>query len=325
VVGFFDMTDPEEFKTVYAPMAEPTLVPYGGSFAIKHALVPAMAEKMGMKESKGFGTTGQMAFVLKFDNFEKAMGWFTGPEYAAVLQKRDEVADFKMAVVETIRPPKKGYVYGFFDLKDPEEFENVYAPMAEQTLTPYGGKFIMKHALVPAMAAKMGMKESKGFGETGQMAFMLEFDTFEKAMSWFTGPEYTAVLKKRDEVADFKMAVVEGAPIPPGSGLVVGFFDITDPVEFRNVYAPMAEPTLVPYGGSFAIKHALVPAMAAKMGMKASKTFGTTGQMAFVLNFADFDTAMDWFTGDEYAAVLEKRDEVADFKMAVTEAMPECF
>ena len=43
-----------------------------------------------------------MAFVLQFPDFEKAMGWFTGPEYAAVLQKRDEVADFKMAVVQAM-------------------------------------------------------------------------------------------------------------------------------------------------------------------------------------------------------------------------------
>jgi len=219
-------------------------------------------------------------------------------------------------------PAKKGYVFGFFDLKNPEEFKTVYSPMAEPTLEPYGGKFIMKHALVPAMAAKMGMKESKGFGTTGMMAFMLEFETFEKAMGWFTGPEYAAVLEKRDEVADFKMAVVEGAPIPASSGLVVGFFDLKNPEEFKTVYSPMAEPTLDPYGGKFAIKHALVPAMAAKMGMKESKGFGTTGQMAFVLQFADFEKAMGWFTGPEYAAVLAKRDEVADFKMAVVEAMP---
>ena len=107
---------------------------------------------------------------------------------------------------------KKGYVYGFFDLKDAAEFKNVYSPMAEPTLEPYGGRFVMKHALPPPMAAKMGMKESKGFGKTGQMAFMLEFDTFEKAMGWFTGPEYAAVLKKRDEVSDFRMAVVEAMP-----------------------------------------------------------------------------------------------------------------
>merc|ERR1719413_20424 len=56
-------------------------------------------------------------------------------------------------------PTKKGYVYGFFDMKNMEEFKTVYSPMAEPTLEPYGGKFIMKHAIVPALAAKMGMKE----------------------------------------------------------------------------------------------------------------------------------------------------------------------
>merc|ERR1740138_932534 len=111
-------------------------------------------------------------------------------------------------------PKKKGYVYGFFDLKNPEEFKTVYSPMAEPTLEPYGGKFVMKHALPPPMAAKMGMKESKGFGTTGQMAFVLQFADFEKAMGWFTGPEYAAVLEKRDEVADFMMAVVESMQEP---------------------------------------------------------------------------------------------------------------
>merc|ERR1719343_538766 len=57
---------------------------------------------MGMKETTGFGETGQMAFVLQIADFDKAMGWFTGPEYAAVISKRDEVADFKMAVVEAM-------------------------------------------------------------------------------------------------------------------------------------------------------------------------------------------------------------------------------
>merc|ERR1712217_901342 len=102
VYGFFDLKDPKEFKEVYSPMAEPTLDPYGGKFAIKHAIAPPLAQKMGMKETKSFGTTGQMAFVLQFANFDKAMGWFTGPEYAKVLEKRDEVADFRMAVVQTM-------------------------------------------------------------------------------------------------------------------------------------------------------------------------------------------------------------------------------
>ena len=59
---------------------------------------------MKVKESKGFGTTGQMAFMLEFPDFDKAMGWFTGPEYAKVTSLRDEVSDFRMAVVQSMSP-----------------------------------------------------------------------------------------------------------------------------------------------------------------------------------------------------------------------------
>ncbi|CAK0884234.1 unnamed protein product [Prorocentrum cordatum] len=240
-------------------------------------------------------------------------------------QESDAQAQSQKAPVDQQQQEKKGYVYGFIDVKDPEEFENVYSPMVEPTLEPYGGKLILKHALTPQMAGKMRMKVSKGFGTTGQWAFMLQFDTFEKAMGWFMGPEYAAVTEKRDQVADFKMAVVEGTPIQAGSGLVVGFFDMKKPEEFEDVYNPMVEPSLDPYGGKFAVKHALVPTMAAKMGMKETKGFGATGQVAFVLQFADFEKAMGWFTGPEYTSVIEKRDEVADFKMAVVESIQESF
>ena len=98
---------------------------------------------------------------------------------------RSLAGDADVAVVEGGDiVPGAGLVYGFFDMKDPAEFKNVYSPMAERTLEPYGGKFVMKHALVPPLAAKMGMKETKTFGTTGQMAFALQFETFEKATAW---------------------------------------------------------------------------------------------------------------------------------------------
>merc|ERR1712178_389419 len=87
-------------------------------------------------------------------------------------------------------PTKKGYVVGFFNLKDPKEFKTVYSPMAEPTLDPYGGKFFMKQPLAAPMAEKMGMPVTKTFGEPGQMAFGLQFESKEKAEGWFNGPEY---------------------------------------------------------------------------------------------------------------------------------------
>lgn len=92
--------DMKAFKEEYSPIAEPTLDGYEGKFIMKHAIPPPIAEKMGMKETKSFGTTGDLAFMLQFPDWDKAMGWFTGPEYAAVISKRDEVSDFRMAVCQ---------------------------------------------------------------------------------------------------------------------------------------------------------------------------------------------------------------------------------
>ena len=75
------------------------------------------------------------------------------PEVADAPEKKEAYAPAATAAAPTAPAPpaatsgKKGYVYGFFDMKDPAEFKNVYSPMAEPTLDPYGGKFVMKHAL----------------------------------------------------------------------------------------------------------------------------------------------------------------------------------
>ena len=144
-------------------------------------------------------------------------------EAVAAGKTAEEAAD--AIITEKAAAGKVGYVVGFVDFKDMKAFKEEYSPIAEPTLEPYGGKFAFKHFLPPPLAEKMGMKVSKGFGKTGDLAFALQFPSFDKAMGWFTGPEYAAVISKRDEVSDFRMAVCEGALMVPGSGLVLGFMD----------------------------------------------------------------------------------------------------
>ena len=87
-------------------------------------------------------------------------------EEAADVREEEEGAEEEESPSEEAAEPeeKKGYVYGFFDLKDPDEFNELYSPMAEATLEPYGGKCILTHALPPPMAEKMGMKEDNIYG-----------------------------------------------------------------------------------------------------------------------------------------------------------------
>jgi len=231
----------------------------------------------------------------------------------------------------------KGYVMGFFDFKcPPPEWKEKYAAIAEPTIEPYGGKFLIKHPVAPPLVEKMGAKAGGSFApegqQTGQMAFMLEFPSFDKAQAWFVGPEYAAVLAVRDELSDFRMVVVEehhaGADISKAEGsklgYVLGFFDFKcPPPQWKEKYAAIAEPTLENYGGSFIVKHPVAPPLVEKMGAKAGGSFApegqSTGQMAFVLQFESFDKAQGWFTGPEYGGVLTVRDELSDFRMVVVE------
>ena len=105
--------------------------------------------------------------------------------------------------------PKRGYVAGSIALKDPDEFFRVYLPMQNSTLEPFGGKVIVMHALDPDITEQMGTQKGAGFDKPGKMVFVVQFDSFAKALSWFTGPEYGKIVTKRDEVADFCLTVVE--------------------------------------------------------------------------------------------------------------------
>ena len=51
----------------------------------------------------------------------------------------------------------------------------------------------------------------------------------------------------------------------------------------------MAEPTLEPYGGKFKVKYPIAPPMAEKMGKTAAAFHGTTGMMAFMVEFPSFE------------------------------------
>lgn len=211
VIGFFDFinmpADMKKFKMEYGPKAEPTLIPYGGHFISKAPIDEKVAEKMGIPPADSFGSPGMMAFMLKFPSYEKAVAWYQGTEYAAVLEQRDSITKFRMCCAEgeDIKAGE-GLVMGFVDLLKPKEFKEDYQPVAVPTLKNYEGKFALK--------APLKGKEKESFGKPGMLGFCLKFPSFEKAKGWFNGPEYAKVLKLRDEVAAFRMAVIPAKEFP---------------------------------------------------------------------------------------------------------------
>jgi uncharacterized protein (DUF1330 family) len=93
-----------------------------------------------------------------------------------------------------------GYVIIEFKVKDAEAFKT-YGQRAPATVTQYGGKFAVR-----------GAKPENLKGEAPQGPFLvLTFESAEQARKWASSPEYTALVPLRDQGADTRAFIVEGA------------------------------------------------------------------------------------------------------------------
>ena len=95
-------------------------------------------------------------------------------------------------------PP--AYVVIEFKVKDADGFKT-YSQRAPATVTQYGGKF----------AVRGGKPENlKGSAPEGPF-IVLAFDSVEHARKWASSPEYTALVPLRDQAADTRAFIMEGA------------------------------------------------------------------------------------------------------------------
>ena len=100
---------------------------------------------------------------------------------------------------QTAKAPP-AYVVIEFTVKDPDGFR-AYAQKAPATVTQYGGKFMVR-----------GPKPEGLKGEVPKGPYMvLAFESAEQARKWASSPEYTAILPLRDQAADTRAFIVEGA------------------------------------------------------------------------------------------------------------------
>lgn len=94
-----------------------------------------------------------------------------------------------------------GYVVIEFKIKDAEGFKT-YSQRAPATVTQYGGKFVVRGAKPESL---------KGEAPQGGPFLVLAFDSAEQARRWASSPEYTALVPLRDQAADTRAFIIEGA------------------------------------------------------------------------------------------------------------------
>ena len=94
-----------------------------------------------------------------------------------------------------------GFVMIEFKVKDADGFR-AYAQQASATVSQYGGKFVVRGAKPEAL---------KGDAPNGGPFIVLSFASAEQARRWANSPEYTALVPLRDQAADTRAFLVEGA------------------------------------------------------------------------------------------------------------------
>jgi uncharacterized protein (DUF1330 family) len=92
----------------------------------------------------------------------------------------------------------KGYFIARVTVTDPEKYA-VYAKLAGEAIRKYGGKPLARGGRMETME-----------GEGRPRNVVLEFESFEQAVTYYNSPEYQAAKKEREGAGLADMIVVEG-------------------------------------------------------------------------------------------------------------------
>lgn len=91
------------------------------------------------------------------------------------------------------------YIVVDVEVTDPEEYQT-YTRQTLATIEKYGGKFLVRG----------GQTETLEGGWQPQRFVVLEFPSVEQARTWYSSPEYTAIIGIRHHAANSKMILAPG-------------------------------------------------------------------------------------------------------------------
>src|SRR5262249_787793 len=135
-----------------------------------------------------------------------------------------------------------------------------------------------------------------------------EFKSFDEALAFYRGAEYSRARPLRAAHAACDFLIVEGydgpqpPPVgaPPSAGALKGYWiahvDVTDPEGYKNYQAPNAKPFGM-YGGRFLVR-----------GGRQEVTEGNARSRCVVLEFPSYEAALGCYRSPEYQAAKVVRD-----------------
>jgi uncharacterized protein (DUF1330 family) len=201
----------------------------------------------------------------------------------------------------------KGYWIPHLDVSNPQAFQ-AYRDMADAAHKKFGSKLL-------ARGGRREVVEGKMRGRN----VLREFNSFDEALAFYHGPEYSRAhpLREPHSVCDF--LIVEGydgpqpPPVgtPPAAAKLKGYWlahvDVTDAEGYKAYMAANQKPFGM-FGGRYLVRAG-----------RGEVTEGHQRSRTVVLEFPSYDAALACYRSPEYQAAKKLRDGKGDADLTVIE------
>lgn len=198
----------------------------------------------------------------------------------------------------------KGYWIPHLDVHDMKGFQ-AYRDLADEGHKRFGSKLL----------ARGGRKEVVE-GTMRARNVLREFSSFDKALAYYHGPDYSRAHPLREPFSECDFIIVEGcddpapdraASSPTPKGYWIGHLDVTEPEGYKRYQGAYEEP-FRKFGGRFLVR-----------GGRCEVTEGQARSRTVVLEFPSYQAALDCYRSPEYEVALALRRGKADIDLLVIE------
>ncbi len=201
----------------------------------------------------------------------------------------------------------KGYWIPHLDVTNPEKFQ-AYRETADAGHKRFGSRLLVR-----------GGRREVVEGRLRARNVLREFNSYDEAIAYYHGPEYSAAHKLREGNAACDFTIVEGydgpqpPPIgtPPAPAPLKGYWiahaDIADPEAYKGYLAANAKP-FGKFGARFLVR-----------GGRQEVPEGKPRSRTVVIEFPSYEVALACYRSPEYQAAKALREGNGAFDLVIIE------
>jgi uncharacterized protein (DUF1330 family) len=196
-IPHIDVSNPEGYKA-YMAATPPAHEKYSGTALVRGGQCEVVE-----------GRARARNVLREFPDYASALACYRSPEYQGARVFRLQHAQCDFIIAEGCDDPqpgstppaaatRKGYWIVHIDVSDPQGYKP-YMDAAPAAIGRFGGRYLIR-----------GGRQEITEGKSRARTVVLEFPSYESALSCYRSDEYQAAKKLRDGSAVFDLVIVEG-------------------------------------------------------------------------------------------------------------------